>query len=614
MVQTSQFGTWDYVVFALMLVISACIGLYHAFAGGGQNTSEDVLLGRRQLSPYPVALSLAASFLSAIAVIGLPAEIYMYGIMHVLMGIAWIFAISVTAFIYIPLFYRLQLSSIYKYLNTRFNQAVRYGVVCAYFMHMVLYLGMVTYAPSLALSQVTGLNIWVAIMSTALVCIAYTAFGGIRAVVWTDVFQAAVMLAGLLAVLIQGSLRLGGFSNVWSVAQAGGRINFWNFDVDPRKRHTFWTIVVGGTFSWTATYSCNQTQVQRYLACRTERDAIKAVFLNLLGMCVLLVVGDLCGLVMYAWYSECDPLKANIVDNSNQLMPSFVMELLGDLPGLPGLFVASAYSATLSTISSGINSMSTVVVEDFLKPFWGGWQHISVKRRALISKLLAVFFGLVTIGVAGVASLLQGNIIQASLSFTGIIGGPVLGVFTLAALLPFANSKGTFVGLITGLVLSLWVGLGGQIYPPTAEFTDILDISVAGCSLNTTNITDIGQYSTIASLVSTANPSNERPTIADTFYSISYLHYSLIGWLGTVLVSIVISLVTGGNSKRHIDPTLLAPIYHKVREALSCRFGSGDQLKKNCVFENNEEHHEKNSLDKYSEIWTSDTTIASSYL
>lgn len=273
----------------------------------------------RQISAYPIALSLASSFLSAITVIGNPAEVYSFGIMFLMFGFTWFITMIATSLIYIPLFYRLNIISTYEYLNRRFGQLVRYQVVCCFLIYMFLYLGIVTYAPSLALSQVTGINLWISIVTTACVCTLYTALGGIKAVVWTDVFQLCVMLIGLLTVLIQGSIHIGGLEKVWNIAENGGRLNFLDFDPDPRRRHTFWTIIVGGTFGWTATYSCNQAQVQRYLACKSEKEAKKAVFLNWVGMVIILTTACLCGLVMYALYGSCDPIKANRISNTNQV-------------------------------------------------------------------------------------------------------------------------------------------------------------------------------------------------------------------------------------------------------------------------------------------------------
>ncbi|XP_078257581.1 sodium-coupled monocarboxylate transporter 1-like [Rhinoraja longicauda] len=594
----SVFQVWDYVVFISMVLVSAAIGFFCAFkdSRSGRESTEEFLVGNRQISAYPIALSLASSFLSAITVIGNPAEVYSFGIMFLMFGFTWFITMIATSLIYIPLFYRLNIISIYEYLNRRFGQLVRYQVVCCFLIYMFLYLGIVTYAPSLALSQVTGINLWVSIVTTVFVCTLYTALGGIKAVVWTDVFQLCVMLIGLLTVLIQGSIHIGGFEKIWNIAENGGRINFLDFDPDPRRRHTFWTIIVGGTFGWTATYSCNQAQVQRYLACKSEKEAKKAIFLNWIGMVIVLTTACLCGLVMYALYGLCDPIKANRISNTNQLMPLMVVEILDQTPGVAGLFVASAYSGTLSSMSSGISAMAAITVEDFIKPIWKPWEQLSNRKKTRITKLLAMLFGFAMIGLAGVASLLKGNIIQASLSVAGIIQGPILGVFTLAALFPQSNGKGAFAGLCVGLSLSMWVGIAAQIYPPSAKFTGLLETSISGCPLsNFTTSTPVN----VTSLATTVtSPNQERPSIAEDFYSLSYLYYSPLACLSTVAVGLTISLFTGGNEK--VDPSLISPIVptiHKfifrIKRSLLKRETNNESQIPNPVFRENSASCEK---------------------
>ena len=110
-------------------------------------------------------------------------------------------------------------------------------------------------------------------------CIFYTTLGGLKAVIWTDVFQSAIMLCGFIMIVIRGSIDFGGFSNIWKTAVEFGRVDFIHFEFDLTRRHTFWSIVVGGFFGlWSGTFCCNQTEVQRYLSCKTKAEAQKSVF------------------------------------------------------------------------------------------------------------------------------------------------------------------------------------------------------------------------------------------------------------------------------------------------------------------------------------------------
>ncbi|XP_067859972.1 sodium-coupled monocarboxylate transporter 1-like isoform X1 [Heptranchias perlo] len=557
---------WDYVVFAAMLVVSAAIGFYFAFRSGRtkRGTTDEFLIGNRQISAYPIALSLASSFLSAITVIGGPVEVYLYGIMVVMYTIACLFTMIFTCLIYIPLFYRLNIISTYEYINRRFGPAVKYQVVFSFLLYMFIYLGIVTYTPALALSEVTGVNLWISIITTAFVCTLYTTLGGIKAVVWTDVFQICVMVAGLLAVLIQGLIQVGGLGKTWRIAESGGRINFFDFDPDPRRRHTFWTTVLGGTFVWTAIYSCNQAQVQRYLACKNEKEAKKAIFLNWIGMLLVTITACLCGLVMYAVYETCDPMEANRISNTNQMTPLLVLELLSHVPGVSGLFIACAFSGTLSTVSSGINAIAAVFVEDIIKENWKSWKHFSDGKKTLISKLLAMIFGLLTVGLAALTSLLEENVMQLARSVDGLILGPILGVFTLGALFPKSNGKGAFVGMLVSFSFSVFLGIGSQMYPPAAKFTRKLKTSTAGCPLpNVTTSSPVNVTSLVTTMVTYPTP-DKTASIMENICSLSYGYYTPVGCLATIIIGLLVSMVTGG--AKDVDQALIAPMFHTIHE------------------------------------------------
>ncbi|NXS42933.1 SC5A8 protein, partial [Balaeniceps rex] len=542
----ARFTVWDYVVFAAMLLVSAVIGVYYAFAGGGQKTSKDFLMAGRSMSALPVAVSLTASFMSAVTVLGTPAEIYRYGAMFCIFAVTYGLVVLCSAEIFLPVFYKLGITSTYEYLELRFNKYLR---LCGTVLFIIqtaskpqscsmLYTGIVIYAPALALNQVTGFDLWGAVVATGVVCTFYCTLGGLKAVVWTDVFQVGIMVAGFSAVIIRAVVVQEGIGRIVNDSYYGGRLNFWDFNPDPLQRHTFWTIVIGGTFTWTGIYGVNQSQVQRYIACKSRFHAKLSLYINLVGLWAILACAVLCGLALYSIYKDCDPWTAKQVSALDQLMPYLVLDILHDFPGVPGLFVASAYSGTLSTVSSSINALAAVTVEDLIRPYF---RSLSEKKLSWISMGMSLFYGGVCIAMAALASLL-GALLQAALSIFGMIGGPLLGLFALGILCSFANGIGAFVGLVSGFVISLWVGIGSQIYPALPERTKPLYLSTAGCNISSGNLT-----STENPLTTVFNtPTAERPALADNWYSLSYLYFSTLGTLITVAVGIIISLLTGG--------------------------------------------------------------------
>uniref|UniRef100_A0A3Q3GQE8 Solute carrier family 5 member 8, like n=1 Tax=Labrus bergylta TaxID=56723 RepID=A0A3Q3GQE8_9LABR len=518
----ATFSVWDYVVFAGTILGASGIGLFQAIRGRKESSNAEFLLGGRQMTAVPVAMSLTASFMSGITVIGTPAEAYRFGTAFWLFGFSYTIMSAITAEIFVPLFYRLGITSAYEYLELRFSRPIRIIGTSMYIVQTVS-------------KTVTGLDLWGVLVATGAVCILYCTLGGLKAVIWTDVLQMVIMLAGFVAVIARGAVLQGGLTKIWEDSDQGGRLEAFDFDPNPLKRHTFWTIVVGGSIMWVSIYSINQSQVQRYISCKTLGHAKMSLYVNMVGLWVTVSLAMFSGLTMYSIYKNCDPLTNGDIGTPDQLLPYLVMDILADFPGIPGLFVAAAYSGTLSTVSSSINALVAVTVEDFILPVC---KNLTQRQTTWMNMGLSVFFGALCIGMAGVASLM-GSILQAALSIFGMISGPLLGLYLSGMLFRTTNSVGGLVGMIIGLVLTLWVGIGGQIYPPTTDKTNPLSLSTIGCN---------------STMVST--PLQVPPALADSWYSLSYVYLSLLGALTTIVSGLLVSMITGGCKQEKRNPDL----------------------------------------------------------
>ncbi|XP_069881330.1 sodium-dependent multivitamin transporter isoform X2 [Dipodomys merriami] len=434
-VVTSTFSVVDYIVFTLLLLFSLAIGLYHACRGWSRHTVGQLLLADRKMGCLPVALSLLATFQSAVAILGVPSEIYRFGTQYWFLGCSYFLGLLIPAHVFIPVFYRLHLTSAYEYLELRFNKAVRVCGTITFIFQMVIYMGVVLYAPSLALNAVTGFDLWLSVLALGIVCTVYTALGGLKAVIWTDVFQTLVMFLGQLVVIIVGSVKVGGLGHVWDVASQYGLISGIELDPDPFVRHTFWTLAFGGVFMMLSLYGVNQAQVQRYLSSRTEKAAILSCYAVFPCQQIVLCMSCLIGMVMFAYYKEYAMSIQQAQAAPDQFVLYFVMDLLKSLPGLPGLFVACLFSGSLSTISSAFNSLATVTMEDLIQPWF---PEFCEAHAILLSRSLAFGYGLLCLGMAFISSQM-GPVLQAAISIFGMVGGPLLGLFCLGMFFPSAN-------------------------------------------------------------------------------------------------------------------------------------------------------------------------------
>uniref|UniRef100_A0A671N2H1 Sodium-dependent multivitamin transporter n=1 Tax=Sinocyclocheilus anshuiensis TaxID=1608454 RepID=A0A671N2H1_9TELE len=513
----------DYVIFALLLVASMAIGLYYAFTGGRQSTTQEFMYADRSMKCLPLSLSLMATFQSAVAIIGTPAEVYANGTQYWFIGCCYILGLLIPAHIFIPMFYRLHLTSVYQYLELRFCKAVRICGTVTFIFQMVIYMGVGIYTPALALNAVTGFHLWGAVLATGLVCTLYTALGGLKAVVWTDVFQTVVMFTGQLAVIIVGVHQAGGLSDAWVKVRDGGRISGIDLNPDPTVRHTFWTLGVGGVFLMLSLYGVNQAQVQRYLSSRTEKEAVMSCYMVFPCLQVALMLSCLMGLVMY-------------------MVLYFVMDMLQNFPGLPGLFVACLFSASLSTISSAFNSLATVTMVDLIKPHYS----MTEARATLLSKMLALSYGIICVAMAYVVHLMNSSVLQAALSIFGMVGGPLLGLFCLGIFFPCANSIGAVTGLAAGLVMAFWVGIGG--------FLSRMPSSVQVLPFNSTN--------TVLAI------STSIPAGLNGLYSLSYMWYSALNSSTVVLIGLIISFMTGPTKGDDVASGTVYPVMRTAQSLL----------------------------------------------
>ncbi|KAJ1158381.1 hypothetical protein NDU88_011071 [Pleurodeles waltl] len=545
-----KFGTVDYVIFVLLLVLSSGIGLYYALSGGKQRTMQEFLLADRSMSFLPVALSLLATFQSAVAILGVPSEIYRFGTEYWFLGCSYILGLLIPAHIFIPVFYRLRLTSTYEYLELRFNKIVRICGTVTFIFQMVIYMGVVLYAPALALNAVTGFDLWGAVATMGLVCTLYTTLGGLKAVIWTDVFQTFIMFAGQLAVIIVGTIKVGGMGEVWRIATESGKIAGINLNPDPFERHSFWALAIGGVFMMLSLYGVNQAQVQRYLSSKTEKEAIMSCYAVFPCQQLVLCLGCLMGLVMFAFYKQNESAELASLHSPDQMVLYFVMDILKELPGLPGLFVACLFSGALSTISSAFNSLATVTMQDLVKPHF---PDLSESRATMISKILALGYGLLCVAMAYISSFM-GSVLQAALSIFGIVGGPLLGLFCLGMFFPCANSTGALTGLLAGLAMAFWVGIGSFMQNMKSAPSQLLNSTVSP---------EMGNFTTavMTTLLSTAPV---RKSGLAKFYSLSYMWYSAHNSTTVVIVGLIVSLLTGSMKGKDVNPRTIYPVLPKL--------------------------------------------------
>ncbi|KAF8763794.1 putative sodium-dependent multivitamin like protein [Argiope bruennichi] len=538
-----------------MLLISSGIGLYFRFSGGKQKTTNEYLLAGKNMPILPVAFSIMASYLSAISVIGTPAEVYMFGIHLLFSNIVYPVGVLAASYVCLPVFFKMGACTAYEYLEKRFGKLTRTFTSVVFVLQTMLYMPLVLYAPALALSAATNLSTWTSVLSVGTVCTFYCTLGGMKAVLWTDLFQALLMFIGIFAVLVKGFSDIG-FSEVFRIGYEGGRIVVPGFSLNLTERYTIWNVFLRGLITPLISFGANQIQIQRLLTLKNISRCRKTLYLGIAFYTLFHGLTYIVGLVIYAHYNKCDPLTApnKPISAADQLLPYYMINVLGAFPGLPGLCICGVFGAALSTVSSAMNSLSAVTMQDLVKPLLK-YRRYSEKTMTLFAKVLTLFFGILCILMTVIADSL-GNLVQATFTVYGMCGTPVLAVFLLGMITTRTNEKGAIIGLLSSLCMTAWVSFGSSARRVRPK---ILPLSTEGCASNSlfNKTSSFLLSSTVMSLLpemsmlnTTAIPKlrTENPPIFP-LYRISYMWYGpfglLIGLTVGYISSIIISRITG---------------------------------------------------------------------
>ncbi|XP_054156354.1 sodium-coupled monocarboxylate transporter 1-like [Oppia nitens] len=555
---SEHFGVIDYTVFIVMLIISTFIGFFYAWKDRNNTNEDEFLRGGKHMSVLPVCLSIMASFMSSTGFIGFPVTVYATGTMVWSGLLPAVLAAVLACEVFLPVYYNMNLTSVNEYLFKRFqsHKLQVIGNVSA-LISLIPFFGVELFAPAIALSIVTDMSIKSSILIIGLIVTLYTSLGGLKGVIWSDVFQFIVIIAGLMVIVIRGASVSGGLAKAFEIAHTGGRIEFWNMDLDIYSINSFWVILFGFTVLWCGTLSTSQLQVQRAVCMPSMRAAKRALYLAMPGFVVVLSLIVLIGIVMYARYADCDPLLTGRVTRADQLLPYFVLDIFKDqFPGMPGMFVAFIFGGSLSTLSSGLNAMASIIWDDYARDLCAGWLPKAYSVYA--TKVLAILIGLLSIGLAFAVQLTD-NIVEAAVMLYGSANGPIFALFCLGLFVPWANAYGGVAAIILGQMFSFWITIG---YVVNKRDPRSLMLPLSGEACADRNITvpnaNFTQWTTLSEMSTYKIPAYEPTGMAQIYHISPYL-VPFIGFIVSFIIGNVVSLATRGNKNTPLDNNLIQP-------------------------------------------------------
>lgn len=446
----------DYLVFVIYLVLLVAIGMYFSKRG---KTTSDYFLGGKRIPWWAAGLSIMATQVSSIGFMAIPAKSYAANWQYFVGVLSWFVVVPIVIRYFIPFFCKLNITTAYEYLEYRFNYAVRCFVSMLFLLMQLARMAIVLYLPSLALTSVTDMDPRVCVIIMGVLCTLYTVAGGIEAVIWTDVVQAFLLIGGALFCVC---LIIFGFDQgpgaFWDIAIRDNKFDMVQHGFSPAMP-ALWVILVGNVFTRFSALTSDQTVVQRYLTTSNIKQAARSLWVDVAASIPWAVIVFLFGTALYAFYKvHPEKLDPNIATDG--IVPFFIAQQLP--PGLSGLIISAIFAAAMSSLDSSIHSSATVLVNDFyarLAP------KSTEKQRLVLARILVIVLGLFATGFAliiagrGIASLWD-----MFIEITGLMSGPMAGIFILGLFFRKTNGYGVLCGAFLSVIILVVIKNSGFVH------------------------------------------------------------------------------------------------------------------------------------------------------
>jgi len=463
-----------------MIIIAYGIGMLAVgfYYSRKNKSADDYLLGGRGMKSWKVGISLFATMFSAITYLSLPGEMIKHGPMIFSMVIALPFIYYVVAYFFIPFIMKLKITSAYELLETRLGLKNRLLAATYFLIMRFLWMSVIIYmvaekiiVPIMGWSEQTALMVSIIM---GIVTIIYTSSGGLRGVVFTDVVQSFVLFGGTILAIILIVKQLGGVSAIiptqWPEHWSG-----WIF-FDTEVRVSFLTAFIS-TFGWyVCTAGSDQMAIQRYLATKDVKAARKmylsSIYVNLFVYLLLIVLG----LSLFA-YVKMNPeflvAGTSIIDGADTLFPRFIA--IGLPTGFSGIVIAGLLAAAMSSLSSGINSSSLSIVNDFILRLQN--KTITEAKKIKLATIISIFIGILIVLLSLVIGNIKGNLLELTYKTVNLLVAPLFVPFFMAMFVHVAKPTATFIGTLLSGIAAIMVSFSHELFSVNISFLWIIPIS-----------------------------------------------------------------------------------------------------------------------------------------
>ena len=431
--------TVDYLVIAAYLVAITAFGSWFARF---QKTTRDYFLTNRTVPWWAICFTIVATETSTLSFIGVPAGAYASNMTFLQLAIGYIAGRLLVSVLFIPAYFRGELYTSYELLQRRFGAPVKNVAAIIFMITRTFADGIRLFATALVISVVTQVPVSWTVLVLGIAMIIYTVRGGVSAVIWTDVVQMFVYLAGALLVFF-GLLRLiqGGWGEVVAIAGPAGHFQVFDLSTNPRTVYTLWAGLLGGIALTLSTHGTDQFLVQRLLSARSAREASTGLVLSGIIVFAQFVLFLVIGAMLFVYYQQT-PLPRPLT-RTDEVLPLFVITSLPH--GISGFIVAAIVAAALSP---SINALAATTVNDFYVKYVRPDADQTALMR--VSRHATIVWGIAQIAVALGAQFVTRSVLDSGLAVLSLAAGPVLGAFLTGVLTRRVGLVAMLIGMLVG--------------------------------------------------------------------------------------------------------------------------------------------------------------------
>jgi SSS family solute:Na+ symporter len=446
-------GWLDLIIVAAYLVGITLFGLRFR---GGQRSLRSYFLADRSIPWWAIALSIVSAETSTLTVISIPGLAYDTNLQFMQVVLGYLLARIIICALFIPAYFRGEMLTAYQLIERHFGPRLRSLTAGLFLATRAAAEGVRVFAVSIVVGIAMGTGEVASIAIITALTLLYTFEGGMAAVIWTDVVQISIYVAGTLvgfATLVH--LVPGGWTAMQQAIAAAGKFRMFDFSPEFGRTYTFWAGLIGGTFLTTASHGTDQLMVQRLLAARSRKQSQLALLSSGVFVFFQFLLFLLVGLALWVFYRSFPSIQP--LGRSDRIFPTFIVT---EMPrGISGLLIAAILAAAMSNLSAALNSLSSSSVVDF---YLRRRPRASEAERIYLSRAATVVWGLVLFALA-LLSRRGGRVVEVGLSIASVAYGALLGVFLLGLLARRATERGAMVGMACGFALELYIWLGTAV-------------------------------------------------------------------------------------------------------------------------------------------------------